>query len=69
MKDVYIDEQRCDNGELHKDIAKQIVVYVGVNNKLLDTEMNEKSKFRKEHEVKVEEVLKPKGWEGKPEID
>ena len=63
-KEVYIEEQRCENGELHKDIAERVVVYVGVNNKMIDTEMNEKSNFRKEHEIGVEKIYKPTRWEG-----
>ena len=63
---MHIEEQSCANGELHPDVANQIVVYVGLNNKKIDFEMSEtKSTFRIKHEVGVEEVYKRTGWKGK----
>ena len=49
---------------LHKDVAKSVLVFVGVNNKLIDEGMNENSQFRKEHAIGVEKVHVPKGWKG-----
>ena len=58
----------CEDGELHRDIAKQTRVYVGVNNKVIDDSMDEGSKFRKQHEMRVEQIIKRKRWEGNPKI-
>ena len=58
-----IEEQTCD-GELHKDIAKSVLAFVGVNNKELDECMDENCEFIKEHAIGVEKVFIPKGWKG-----
>ena len=58
-----IEEQICD-GELHKDIAKSVLAFVGINDKLLDECMDENCPFRKEHAIGVEKVFIPKGWKG-----
>ena len=63
-EEYVIEEQRCDDGELHKDVAKSVLVFVGVNNKELDESMDENSQFRKEHAIGVEKVHVPKGWKG-----
>ena len=53
---------------LHKDVAKSVLVFVGVNNKLIDEGMNENSQFRKEHAIGVKKVYIPKGWKGNAHI-
>ena len=60
---------RCEDGELHKNIAKQTRVYVGVNNKVIEDRMKEGSKFRKQHEMRVEQIIKRERWEGNPKIE
>ena len=44
------------------------MVYVGVNNKAIDVNMNENSKFRKEHEIRVKKVYKRKEWIGNSDM-
>ena len=58
-----IEEQTCD-GELHEDIAKSILAFVGVNNKRLEECNDENCPFRKRHAIGVEKVFIPKGWKG-----
>ena len=58
-----IEEQTCD-GELHEEVANSVLVFVGVNGKMIDEGMNENSRFIKEHAIGVEKVYIPKGWKG-----
>ena len=67
-EEYVIEEQRCDDGELHKDVAKSVLVFVGVNNIELDESMDENSQFRKEHAIGVKKVYIPKGWKGNAHI-
>ena len=64
IKDVYIKEQECKNGKLHHDVAKQIHVFVGLNNKDIDDELNENNPSKKKYMHKVEKVYKPGKWKG-----
>ena len=64
IKDVYIKEQECKNGKLHPDVANQIHVFVGLNNKDIDDELGENSASRIKYEYKVEKVYKPRKWKG-----
>ena len=63
-EEYVIEEQRCDDGELHKEVANSVLVFVGVNGKMIDEGMNENSRFIKEHAIGVEKVYIPKGWKG-----
>ena len=64
IKDVYIKEQECKNGKLHPDVANQILVFVGLNNKDIDVELAENSPSRTKYEYKVKKVYKPGRWKG-----
>ena len=59
-----IEEQICDDGELHKDVAKSVLVFVGVNDYQIEESMDENSYFIKKHAIGVEKVYIPKGWKG-----
>ena len=58
-----IEEQTCD-GELHEDIAKSVLVFVGINNKKLDECNDEYCPFVKKYAIGVEKVFIPNGWKG-----
>ena len=62
-----IEEQTCD-GELHEDIAKSVLAFVGINNKELDECMNENCPFKRKYAIGVEKVFIPKGWKGNVSI-
>ena len=49
---------------LHEDIAKSVLVFVGVNNKKLDECNDENCPFVKKYAIGVEKVFIPKGWKG-----
>ena len=59
-----IPELNCKH-ELHPDIKKQLLVFVGLNNKDVDDIVGGKTNSGTKHEFGVKKVYKPKGWLGR----
>ena len=64
-KYIHIKEQDCTKGSFDPELANQVLVFVGLNNKDTETVLKEDSPLRAKYEYKVKKIYKPKGWKGK----
>ena len=61
MDDVHY----CVDGKPHPEVEKQLLVYVGLNSKIVEEDYKEETKkFRSKHEFEVEKAYTPSKWNG-----
>ena len=63
-KYIHIKEQDCTQGDFDPELANQVLVFVGLNNKDTETVLKEDSPLRSKYEYKVQKIYKPNGWKG-----
>ena len=58
-KYIHIKEQVCTQGDFDSELANQVLVFVGLNNKDTETVLKEDSPLRSKYEYKVQKIYKP----------